>query len=140
VETASNIHSDQQQVQLKHLSDSLNNKDQSNKRVLLKTSDSLHLVQVDEIIYCEADGGYTHFYTDKVKNLLVSKALAEYEELLKNFGFFRVHKSFLVNLQKVLRFEKEDGGQLVMEGEVKVPVASRKREQLFDLLERMTNN
>jgi two-component system LytT family response regulator len=138
VDTARELVSDQQQIQLKHLTESLNNQDQSNKRVLLKTSDSIHLVHVDEIRYCEADGGYTHFYTDKVNNILVSRALAEYEELFKGFGFFRVHKSFLVNLQKVLRFEKDDGGQLVMEGDARVPVASRKREQLFELLEKIT--
>ena len=105
---------------------------------LLKTSDSIHLVHVDEISFCEADGGYTHFHANHEKDILVSKPLSEYEEMLAEYGFFRVHKSYLVNLQKVLRFEKEDGGQLVMEGEVKVPVASRKREQLFELLERIT--
>jgi two-component system LytT family response regulator len=127
-----------QQTQLEHLSERLKEKDQSTKMILLKTSDSIHLVHVDEIFYCEADGGYTHFHTKHIMEILVSKPLSEYEEILGEYGFFRVHKSFLVNLQKVLRFEKEDGGQLVMEGDSRVPVASRKREQLFELLEKIT--
>ena len=125
-------------TQIKQLSDSLRSSGQDEKKILLKTAESIHLVLLSDIYYCEADGGYTHFYTRKGNNILVSKPLAEYEELFTEYGFCRIHKSYLVNLQKVQRFEKEDGGYVVMEGELKVPVASRKKEQLMQLLEKIT--
>jgi len=127
-----------QQTQLQHLRESLKSNKQSEKKILLKTAGSIHLISLDDIYYCEADGGYTRFYTRNDQRILVSKPLAEYEELFSDYGFFRVHKSFLVNLQKVQRFGKEDGGYLVMDGAMKVPVASRKKEQLMQLLEKIT--
>lgn len=138
VDSARELVMDQQEAQLQHLSASMNNNKQSKKKILLKTTDSIHLVYVNEIYYCEADGGYTRFYTNTGQQILVSRPLSEYEDLLSEYSFFRVHKSFLVNLQKVQRFDKEDGGYLIVEGEKKVPVASRKRDQLLQLLEKLT--
>lgn len=129
---------DDQEKQLNHLADNLHNSDQVSKKILLKTSDSIHLVRFVDIICCEADSGYTKFILHGDDSILVSKTLAEYEDLFSNFGFFRVHKSFLINLHKVIRFEREDGGTLVMEEEIKVPVASRKRDQVLMLLEKLT--
>jgi len=57
--------------------------------------------------------------------------------MLKEFGFFRVHKSFLVNLFAISRFEKADGGYLVMENNDRVPVATRKKDELKELFERI---
>jgi len=127
-----------QQSQIQYLKDSLNNTDQSEKKILLKTSENIHLLRVSDIRYCEADGGYTRFFTNQDQEILVSRPLAEYEDLFAEYGFYRVHKSFLANLHKVERFEKEDGGYLVIDGEVKVPVASRKKDQMIQLLEKIT--
>jgi two-component system LytT family response regulator len=68
---------------------------------------------------------------------MVSKTLKEYDELLADCGFFRVHKSFLINVAHIKRFEKQDGGQIVLTNDIKIPVASRKREELLVMLERM---
>ncbi|NQT78434.1 MAG: response regulator transcription factor [Bacteroidetes bacterium] len=138
VDSARELVMDQQEAQLQHLSASMNNNKQSKKKILLKTTDSIHLVYVNEIYYCEADGGYTRFYTNTGQQILVSRPLIEYEEMLQDYGFFRIHKSYLVNLQKVQRFEREDGGYVVLGDECKIPVASRKREQLLMLLEKLT--
>jgi len=129
---------DHQTEQLNHLNEILKNNDQTEKKILLKTAENIHLLRVSEIQYCEADGGYTRFYTENRKKVFVSKPMVEYENLLSDYGFFRVHKSYLVNLQKVSSFEKEDGGYLVLSNEVKVPVASRKKDQLLQLLEKLT--
>jgi len=138
VNDAGKLISADQQSQIQHLKDSLSNTDQSEKRILLKTSENIHLLRVSDIRYCEADGGYTRFFTNQDQEILVSRPLAEYEDLFAEYGFYRVHKSFLANLHKVERFEKEDGGYLVIDGEVKVPVASRKKDQLIQLLEKIT--
>ncbi len=127
-----------QETQLTLLKEGLSNKDRHDRKILLKTAESIHLVMLSNVCFCEADGGYTRFYTDGGHKVLVSKPLSEYEALFREYSFFRVHKSFLVNLQKVQRFDKEDGGYLVLKEDLKVPVASRKREQLINLLGKLT--
>jgi len=68
---------------------------------------------------------------------VVSTLLKEYDEMLKECGFYRVHKSYLINMRHISRFEKGDGGNVVLEDESKVPVASRKREELMEMFDRL---
>ncbi|MCD4682131.1 MAG: LytTR family DNA-binding domain-containing protein [Bacteroidales bacterium] len=107
------------------------------KKIVLKTSESIHIVRIKNIIRCEADVNYTTFYLDNDEKLLVSKTLKEYAELLDSSGFFRTHQSHLVNQDHILRYDKTEGGHLVMDNESIVPVASRKKDELFKLFERM---
>ena len=58
--------------------------------------------------------------------------------MLSDCGFFRVHKSYLINLSHIIRFEKADGGYIILTNDIKAPVASRKREQLLELFEKIT--
>ena len=125
-------------TQLKVLDENLKTRDTKGKKIILRTSETVHLVRVSDISYCESDSSYTNFYLANGQKILVSKTLREFEDMLKEFGFFRVHKSFLVNLFSISKFEKADGGYLVMENKDRVPVASRKKEQLLELFERMS--
>ncbi|MBU2649912.1 MAG: LytTR family DNA-binding domain-containing protein [Bacteroidetes bacterium] len=127
-----------QETQLHHLKEFVKPASKSEKKILLKTLESMHVVSLNQICCGEGEGGYTRFHIQNGKCILVSKTLGEYEELLLDYGFFRVHRSFLVNLEKVQSFEREDGGYLIMDGDLKVPVASRKREHLLKLLEKLT--
>jgi two-component system LytT family response regulator len=65
---------------------------------------------------------------------VISKTLKEFEDMLVPFDFFRPHNSFLVSLKKVKEFIRGDGGYLVMENKMKIPVSKNKREELMDLL------
>lgn len=134
---AENIVQQDFNTQLDTLEQNLQSGDHENKKIILKTSDNIHLIKVREINYCESEGSYTSVFLLNNKKIIVSNTLKEYEELLKENGFFRVHKSFLINLQHISRFEKEDGGNVVLENESKVPVASRKREELLEMFERL---
>lgn len=107
------------------------------KKIVLKTAESIHIVQVKNIIRCEADVNYTTFYMDNGENLLVSRTLKEFAELLESSGFFRTHQSHLVNFDHILRYDKTEGGHLVMDDESIVPVSSRKKEELFKHFEKM---
>jgi len=127
-------------TQLKVLDENLKNQDVKEKKIILRTSDTVHLVKVSDISYCESDTSYTNFYLADGQNILVSKTLREFEDMLKEFGFFRAHKSFLVNLFAISKFEKADGGYLVMENNDRVPVASRKRDQLLEMFDIITRN
>jgi two-component system LytT family response regulator len=57
--------------------------------------------------------------------------------MLNGCGFYRVHKSYLINLAQIRRFDKQDGGYIVLANDLKIPVASRKREEMLELLEKM---
>lgn len=107
------------------------------RKVVLKTAESIHIVHVEDIIRCEADVNYTHFYLSNGKHLIVSRPLKEYAELLEPAGFFRTHQSHLINMEHILRYDRSDGGSLVMDDESTVPVSSRKKESLFRIFEQM---
>lgn len=107
------------------------------KKIVLKTAESIHLVSIRNIIRCESDVNYTNFFLENNEKLMVSRTLKEFSGLLEPNGFFRTHQSHLVNLEHVIRFDKFEGGHLVMADESIVPVSSRKREELFKVFEQM---
>jgi two-component system, LytTR family, response regulator len=107
------------------------------RKIVLKTAESIHIIQVKNIIRCEADVNYTTFYLDNSEKLLVSKTLKDYAELLENSGFYRPHQSHLVNLDHIVRYDKTEGGHLVMSDDSIVPVSTRKKDELLSLFERM---
>ena len=107
------------------------------KKIVLKTAESIHIINIKDIIRCEADVNYTTFYLVNSETLLVSRPLKEYSELLEPSGFYRTHQSHLVNLDHISRYDKVDGGHLVMIDESIVPVSHRKKDDLFGLFEKM---
>lgn len=115
----------------------LANFNKNEKKIVLKTSENINLVEVKEIIHCESDGPYTIFNINGKQKIIVSKSLKEYDELLKEYGFFRAHQSHLVNIKFIERFEKSDGGFLVLKNGEQVPVSTRKRDQLLEIFNRM---
>jgi two-component system LytT family response regulator len=121
--------------QLGVLRDNLNPENKQKRKLVLKTQENVYLVNVPDIIHCESDGSYTIFHTVEGEQILVSKGLRDYEELLTDHGFFRAHRSHLINLQHIKRFEKLEGGQVVLTRDLKVPVSSRSRERLMQLFD-----
>jgi two-component system LytT family response regulator len=104
-------------------------------RLVLKTADQVHVVNIEDIVHVEADSNYSSFFMQDGRKIVVSKALKEYEEQLLEHGFHRIHKSHLVNINKMSHLDKADGGFLVMIDGARVPVASRKRDMLMELFE-----
>jgi two-component system LytT family response regulator len=105
------------------------------KRIILKTMEKVHVIKIKNIIRCESDASYCHFFLTDGRKITVSKPLKEYASLFNDYGFFRVHKSHLINLRLVQRFEKAEGGSVIMESGEKVPVSSYKKEELMEFLE-----
>ena len=108
------------------------------KKIVLKTSDSIHLINIRDIIRLESDSNYTWFHIMGNKKLFVSKTLKDYEEMLGNSGFFRPHQSHLVNISFIDRFEKGDGGILILRDGTNVPVSYRKKENLLKIFESLS--
>lgn len=123
--------------QLQALLENLNPEKKEANKIVLKTSENIHLVKTCEISYLESDKGYTTFNLKNGEQILISRTMKEFEELLKDEKFVRTHKSYLVNLDEIKRFDKEDGGYVVMENDRRVPVASRKRDYLINLIEEL---
>lgn len=107
------------------------------KKIILRTSESIHLLEVSHIVSCDSDSSYTIVRTLDGEHIIVSKTLKEFEDMLAECGFYRVHKSYLINLQHLKRFDRHDGGYIVLTNGLKIPVASRKREEMLTLLEKM---
>jgi len=125
-------------TQLNALESNMGQEETTSRKIILRTHDSIHLITTREIVCCESDGSYTIFHITNGNNIVVSSSLKEYDEILSESGFFRVHKSFLINLSHIIRFEKSDGGYIILSNDSKVPVASRKKEQLLELFEKIT--
>jgi two-component system LytT family response regulator len=107
------------------------------RRLVLKTQESVHVVDLDDIIRCEADRNYTSFYLKGSKKILVSKTLKEYETLLSSHNFLRVQQSHLININYVDRYDKKNGGAVVMKDGSEVPLSPAKRDIFFNRLENL---
>lgn len=104
------------------------------KRIALSTADGIHLFDVSDIIRCESEDNYTRFYIKDNKPVLISKTLKEYEDLLGEQGFERIHQSHLINLAYLKSYIKKDGGYAVMADNSHLPISQRKKERLQELL------
>lgn len=104
------------------------------EKIALKTSEKIFLVKINEIIRLESDGNYTRFFLGDGNQILISKTLKEYDDLLSPSGFFRVHQSHLVNINHIESFHRLGGGSLYMADHSEVPVSQRKKEKLTKLL------
>lgn len=106
----------------------------NNKRIALNSTEKVHMVNVSDIIRCESQGGYTIFYLQNKEQIVVTKNLKEYETLLEEFSFVRVHHSHLINFSFLKEYVKKDGGYAIMSDNSQVPVSFRKRNNLLDMI------
>ncbi|HEU0137238.1 MAG TPA: LytTR family DNA-binding domain-containing protein [Flavobacterium sp.] len=104
------------------------------KRIALSTNDGIHLFDVADIIRCEAKVNYTQFFIKNHKPVLISKTLKEYEELLSEHGFERIHQSHLINLSYLKSYIKTDGGYVIMADNTNIPLAQSKKDKLQELI------
>lgn len=107
------------------------------RKLVLKTQESVHVVELDEIIRCEADRNYTQFYLTGGKKILVSKTLKDFEMILASHHFLRIQQSHLINLNFVDRYDKGNGGSVVMKDGSEVPLSPNKRDLFFQFLENL---
>jgi len=107
------------------------------RKLVLKTQESIFIVEIDDIVHCEADKNYTFFYLNDGKKIIVSKTLKDYDTLLSGLQFFRVHQSHLINLNCVERYDKHDGGSVILKDGTAIPLSPAKKEQFFKSLDQL---
>lgn len=101
------------------------------KRIALADQNEIRYVLIENIVCCSSDNSYTSFYVhNESRPIIVSKSISEYEQILSFYGFIRIHQSWLINKNRVESFKKADGGYLIMDNRMSVPV-SRQRKHLL---------
>lgn len=119
---------------LDNLLDNLRQPQAELNKICLATSDGFEFVDVHDILYCKAEGSYTLFILNNNESLLVSKHLKEYENLLTDQHFIRVHNSFLINLKGVKKFIKADGGYILMNNDDPVSISRSKKDDFLEAM------
>lgn len=104
------------------------------KRLALNSQEKIKVVDLDDVVRCESTGSYTLFYMKDKEQVLVTRTLKEYDSMLSDVGFIRVHQSHLVNMKFIAEFVKTDGGHLVLKDRTEIPVSSRKRSTVIKAL------
>ncbi|MEO1448540.1 MAG: LytTR family DNA-binding domain-containing protein [Bacteroidota bacterium] len=100
-------------------------------KVALPTREGFHFIELDNVVRCEADSNYTRFHLESGKKVLASKSLKTYEGILTEGGFFRVHRSHLINIKFIERYRKGKNAELEMTNGDVLTVAPFRRE-LFE--------
>jgi len=103
-------------------------------KITLSTSDGLVFILVEDIIRCEAQGAYTIFYIRNRKSIMVSKNLKEFQILLEDHHFFRIHNSHLINLNEIEKYKKSDGGSVLMSDGSTIPISDSRRQEFVNLI------
>jgi len=119
-----------------------NNKAQaSNKKIGLPTQNGINFVLIRDIVMCKAEGNYSVIYLDgKKQKEIVSRTLKEFEDMLKEFNFFRIHRTYLINLNHLREYNRTnqsadydgDGGSVVLNNGLHLPVSRDKRKYLLE--------
>lgn len=98
------------------------------RHVCIPSIKGYKIVSLEQIIYCEAERSYTVFHCKNNKAITASKPLSEYDYLLSDACFMRVHKSFLINLQHITEYHRGEGGLVIMSNGAAIEVSRRKKD------------
>lgn len=112
--------------------------DTNHKRISVPVKDGFEIINIDDIIYCEADGSYTTFYTSDSKKYVTSTNLKKVEAILKQDSFFRIHRSALVNTKHITKFE--NSGRIILSNNKTLAVSHRNKKNFIQILKLMSYN
>ncbi|HLN54211.1 MAG TPA: LytTR family DNA-binding domain-containing protein [Lentimicrobium sp.] len=121
---------------VKQLLDTITQPHQPHKKIVLKTINTLHLIEIDKIIRCESDRNYTIFYIDGEEKIVISRSMKDFEEMLQEHNFLRVHNSHLININYIRKFHKDEL-LCVLSDNTSIPVAYRKKDELLNLIKNL---
>jgi two-component system LytT family response regulator len=116
---------------LQQLIQNLRQGSSENYKLAIPTAEGLVFIKVSDILYCAASSNYTEIYLTDGKKHLVSRTLKEYEEMLETHDFFRIHHSYLINLNGIKKYVRGEGGYVVMANDKSLDVSKRKKESFL---------
>lgn len=106
----------------------------SNNKILLPSLGEYNVIEISEIAYCKSESNYTRFVFLNGKHLVISKTLKEFETILAENNFFRIHRSYIINLNCVAKYVKGKGGEVIMKDGTVLEVSRERKEQFLQLL------
>ncbi|HMQ08841.1 MAG TPA: LytTR family DNA-binding domain-containing protein [Saprospiraceae bacterium] len=106
------------------------------KKIILSTSEWIKWVELHQITRLEAEGNYTYFHLTHGEKILITRTLKEYDLMLNDKGFMRVHQSHLINKEHIQAYVKSEGGYLLMNDGSRIPVSTRKKQMVLEQLYR----
>lgn len=109
----------------------------ANKRICIPTVNGLLFIQVNDILYCQGEANYTHIHLLNKQKILVAKTLKEYEELLADCNFFRIHNSHLINLAYIKSYNRGKGGSVTLTNGAELEVSTRRKDDFLKRLGEM---
>ncbi len=133
IEKAKNIDLNKMQLQINGLIQN-RNINPLRKKIALQTSKGVFMYEFNSIIRIQSEGNYSGIYLNSGKKEIVAKTLKEFEELLQDFGFIRIHHSHLINLHHLESYISKDGGYVVLNDKTSLPVSKRKKSDLLSAL------
>ncbi len=108
----------------------------SDQKIAVSAPDGYIFIRVADIIYLQSEGAYTYFFMKENKKLVASRNIREYEDLLSDHNFFRIHKSYIVNVAEIQKYIRGEGGTVVMSNNCQLDVSRRRKEEFLELLHR----
>lgn len=106
-----------------------------NKKIALNTGDGITFIELQDILYLKADGSYTHFFISNKNKITVSKKIAEFERLEVVGNFMRIHRSHIINLERIQKILKQDGGTVIMDNGDELSISIDRKSSLLEKFE-----
>lgn len=116
---------------LQHLVDFIARPRNKSNKICIPTLNGMELIPASDICYCEASREYTILHTTSHGTIVSSYNIGEFESILASFGFFRIHNSYIINHDQVIRYVKGEGGTVIMPGQVELPVSRRRKAEFL---------
>ncbi len=111
----------------------LNNVSKQEKSIVLNTNDAIYVIDVQDIIRCQSDVNYTNFFLKNKQKIVVSRPLKEFEEILEDQKFFRIHQSHLINIKYLEKYDKHSQVVILSDG-TKLPVSHRRKDKFINFI------
>lgn len=119
---------------LQHLVDFIAKPRNKSNKICVPTQSGMELIPAAAILYCEASREYTVLHTEGFGSITSSYNIGEFESMLENFGFFRIHNSYIINHDRVVRYNKGEGGTVIMSDNSELPVSRRRKADFLEWL------
>ncbi len=110
-----------------------NKKPGAHQKVMLPTLEGFEVVDINSILYCEAADNFTKFYFEQSQPLLICRTLKYFEDVLKEHRFLRIHRSYVINPDFVLRYTKGKGGYVTMKNNQELEISPARKKEFLEL-------
>ena len=106
------------------------------QKIMLPTMEGFEIVSIHSILYCEAVDNFTRFFFENSQPLLICRTLKYFEEILRSHRFFRIHRSYVINPNYVIRYSKGKGGYVTMKNNQELEISANKKKEFLELFDR----